>query len=294
MKKIILFLILTATVTSKAQFLNGGFENWSPITTYTTDTLPDLWWSLNCNTVKQTTDAIQGSLASKIQGYMSCGIAQGIMINGQFPATGNIIDAGTPISGKPSYITGFYKFTGAGTGDSAEAIVILKKFNTFTNRPDTISIGSTALPPVAAYTPFTVTINDLSPGIDPDSIIVIFNSSKYFSVDTITYLMPSLYIDKLTLPPNFTGLEEAESMLIRSVPYPNPAMENITIQLTAEEFVPYLSFFLYDVSGKLILNRAELKENKTMINCQELSKGTYFYLFRSEKQMISSGKFTVN
>ncbi|MDQ3046163.1 MAG: T9SS type A sorting domain-containing protein [Bacteroidota bacterium] len=294
MKKIFLFLILTATVTSKAQFLNGGFENWTPVTTYMTDTLPDQWWSLNCNTVKQTTDAAQGALATRIQGFMSCGIAQGMLINGQYPLSGNIIDAGTPVFGKPGFITGFYKFTGGAAGDSAEAIVILKKFNSFTGRHDTICMGSTALPPVSVYSPFTVNIIDLAPGINPDSILVIFNSSKYYSVDTINWEMPALYIDKLSLPPNFTGIEDQNILLMQSVPYPNPASENITIQLSSGKDVSKLSIVIYDVTGKLILSRAQLSENRTVINCQELIEGTYFYQFVSESQVISSGKFTVN
>lgn len=94
-KLIILFIPLVFCLVSGAQTLpNPGFESWTQQTYY--DTMPDQWWDEYCMTVTKTSDAYQGNYASKITGYLSCGIAPGVMINGPRPASGKIIDGGTP------------------------------------------------------------------------------------------------------------------------------------------------------------------------------------------------------
>lgn len=294
MKKLMTCLILVAAISLSAQTLsNPNFENWNTVSVYSTDTVPNQWYGMYCNTVHQTTDAYQGTYASRIQGYFMCGIAQGILINGQQPAGfGNIIEGGTPFTAKPSVITGFYKYTDVTGTDSAEVTIILKKFNTSTMNYDTVGIGIQPLPASNSYTLFTVNMNYLLPALTPDSIIIMFNSSKYYMWDSITYALPNLYIDRILLQESIlTGIDENSEFAIESSVYPNPFTDHSTLVIKGDlTALKNVQINIFDVTGKKVMAR-ELIQNS--IPLSGLSKGNYVYTISSSEKILSGGKIVV-
>ncbi|HEY0031421.1 MAG TPA: T9SS type A sorting domain-containing protein [Bacteroidia bacterium] len=296
MRKILFSLLLLTGFSINAQTLtNPNFENWGTSASYYTDTLPANWWPFYCNTVHPTTDSYQGLYATKIQGWFACGIAPGIMVNGQAPVNyGDFIESGTPFTSKPASISGFYKYTDVTSGDSAEVTIILKRYNTSTMKRDTIAYSTATLAPSAGYTVFTVNITDLMPGVSPDSIIIMFNSSKYYLFDMVTMALPTLYIDRIVLPETPTGIEEgSNSPLLLSGLYPNPFTAYSTMMIEGDlSNYHHLSLDVFDMSGKRVMSQT-VESNQVSISRDRLSKGSYIYQLKNEGTLISKGKFMI-
>lgn len=296
MKKLIIAFILLTGFSVNAQTVgNPNFENWTTPSTYTTDTLPLNWWSFYCNTVKPTMDAYSGTYATKIQGWFACGIAQGIMVNGTAPTMyGSFMDAGTPFTTKPAAISGYYKYTDVTAGDSAEVTIILKRYNTTTMQRDTVSYSTLALPATASYSLFTVPLNDLLPGVAPDSIIIMFNSSKHLLFDMTTMALPNLYIDRIVMPETTNNINENSTFLFASNLFPNPFSVSSTLVIDAEaDQLKSAVVSIYDVNGKKVNEIRNLTSNTVQIEQNSLSAGNYFYKVTSEVGLLASGKFIV-
>ncbi|MBA3970657.1 MAG: T9SS type A sorting domain-containing protein [Bacteroidetes bacterium] len=296
MKKILTILALIVAFGLNSQTLtNPNFESWGTSTTYYTDTLPNNWWPFYCNTVRPTTDSYQGTYATRIQGWFACGIAPGVLVNGQAPVDyGNYIESGTPFTSKPAAISGFYKYTDVTAGDSAEVTVILKRFNTFSMKRDTIAFSTKTLPPSASYSLFTVNLTDLMPGVMPDSIIIMFNSSKYYMFDMTTMALPALYIDRIVLPETPTGITENNNVLIGSVISPNPFSGEATLAIDADlSLYEKVSLQIFDTQGKKVMEIGNITTNIVTIHPEHLAKGSYVYCLSGNSALISKGKFII-
>jgi hypothetical protein len=295
MKKILTgLLIITGFGLSAQTLLNSDFENWNFTTTYAPDTVPNNWYAMYCNTVHQSTDALQGSFAPRIQGYFACGIAPGIMVNGHQPAGyGNIIEGGTPFTSKPAAINGSYKYTEVTEGDSAEVTIILKKFNAVTMKHDTVGIGVQSLGAAASYSAFTVNMNYLLPSLTPDSIIIMFNSSKYYLWDQVTMALPSLYIDMIKLPePGVAGISENNPSYFQSVVYPNPFSDHSELLIKGDlSSYKNLEMTLFDTAGRKVRS-TKITDNPVKLS--SLSSGNYIYKICDAENVIASGKISVN
>jgi len=295
MKKILIGLLMMTGISLSAQTLsNAGFESWNVAGSYSSDTLPSQWWSMYCNTTHQSSDAYQGDYATRIQGYFGCGIAQGIMVNGQKPDNYyNIIESGTPFTAKPISISGFYKYTDAEPGDSAEVTVILKKYNAATQTRDTVGLGTAALSATGSYTSFTVSINYLAPAETPDSIIIMFNSSKYNLVNMSTWVLPNLYIDRIALSQSVSvaGITENAATPFQSAVYPNPFSGSAAITVEGDlSKVSGLRLDVFDASGRKVWS-GDVAQNTVMIS--GIAKGNYMYTISSRERQFSAGKFIV-
>ncbi len=294
-KFLIAFLLLAGLSTNAQTLSNPNFESWGTATTYAADILPTNWWPFSCGTVMQTTDSYQGAFATRIQGWMGCGIAPGVLVNGQEPVVYcDFMGSGTPFTSKPSAISGYYKYTDVASGDSAEVTVILKKYNTATLKRDTIAYSTKTLGPSAGYSLFTVNISDLMPGVSPDSIIIMFNSSKYYMVDTITWNLPALYVDRINLPETPMSISENSNSLVSSVIFPNPFSENATLTIDVEiSQLNSSNLSIFDINGKKVMDLGSITSNIVQIQDKNLSKGSYFYQVKGNNQLITQGKFTV-
>ena len=296
MKKLLIAFLLLAGLSMNGQTItNPGFENWTTTSSYITDTLPTNWWSFFCNTVKQTTDACQGMYATKIQGMFSCGIAPGIMVNGQAPTNyGSFMESGTPFTSKPSTFSGYYKYNDQGTGDSAEVTVVLKRYNSTLMQRDTVAYSVKTLPATASYTLFTVNIDDLMPGVSPDSIIIMFNSSKHYMWNDSTWELPILYVDRINMAETPMSITENGNLLFQSFVYPNPFSETakLSIDATLSELESAI-LTIFDLNGKKVMDYGSITSNKLQIHQQNLSKGSYFYQITAKNEFISRGKFIV-
>lgn len=157
------------------EIINAGFENWD-----TTNNVPQNWSTKN-GEINQSTDRYSGSYAAVIWTWYNR--LSELLVNGKllpFPFADEIHKAGTPISVKPAYLKGVYKYTDVVSGDSAVAIVLLKKYDTIQNKIDTVGYGIKFLRPINTYTPFQVCITDMQPSVMPDSIVIAFSSSSNF------------------------------------------------------------------------------------------------------------------
>ena len=200
---------------AQTQLSNANFENWATADN-NTDSLAG-WSSSNAvvmypvRSLYKETDAFQGDFAAKVV-TAPFGFVQyttiGILVNGQaeFSYGGggggaNVAYAsggGTPISIKPTELRGFYKYETNAASDQGTAKVLLSRYNTTTNKRDTISYVSHTFPIQASYTPFTITLTDLMPGVVPDTITTIFSASNPATVPTNS-VFSSLYLDSITL-----------------------------------------------------------------------------------------------
>ena len=94
--------------------------------------------------------------------------------------------SGAPVNFKPASVTGFFKFPSPVSTDIAKGFVILKKFNTQLGISEEVGRGELEFNPTTTYTPFTIVVNDLQPGIMPDSIVVCFSSGMGYSWDAVS------------------------------------------------------------------------------------------------------------
>lgn len=189
-------------------------------------------------------------------------------------------------------IQGFYKFTDVQPGDSAEVTVILKRFNTTTQQRDTVAMGSIALPTSASYAMFSVNINDRIPNVAPDSIILIFNSSKYHLVDWNIGVLPSLYVDAIKLE-EASGTVELNTS-VHTLLFPNPFTETATLAIQTEHIgMNELVLEVYDTQGRLVFALEGITAGFVEIDRNGLVSGNYFYLLKNENAVFASGKMTV-
>jgi PKD repeat protein len=202
-------------VMAQTQLPNANFENWATADNNTDSTAG--WSSSNAvvmypvRSLYKETDAFQGDFSAKVV-TAPFGFVQyttiGMLVNGQaeFSYGGggggaNVEYAsggGTPISIKPSELRGFYKYETNSAADQGMAKVLLSRYNTTTNKRDTVSYVSHTFPIQASYTPFTITLTDLMPGVMPDTITTIFSASNPATVPANS-VFSSLYLDSITL-----------------------------------------------------------------------------------------------
>jgi len=280
-------LILAIFCELKSQDLpNAGFEDWniSP-----GDTVPKNW-STSTYGAGSSTDSYSGGYAAVVWNWYS--YAEGIMVNGNTENMYNIIKAGTPISGKPTKLTGFYKYEDIMLdSDSAVVIVILKNYNTTLNKIDTVGYGKKLLGPANFYTSFQVDIKDMQPGVLPDSIVIAF----YSSVDAFCSTDPNcsyLYIDDLTLDTQ-TGIINIDDIFETSRIYPNPAKRLLNIEYQAEKSSDKLLFKLMDISGNIVGVADNINDGRLVMNVSILSSGQYLLQIIENNQLIETRKIEV-
>lgn len=275
MKTFIVGFLLALSFTVNSQILNGDMEAY----TFTAfDTVPTNWTvrSPYGSIVGQTSDAHSGNYAFAINTWYFYGYD--MMVNGYLDQNDflfNWIKGGTPVTGKPIGLKGFYKYTETLVTDSAMAKVILKKWNTTLNKADTIAFGEVRLPPTNTYTNFEIAIHDYSVGVQPDSVVIYFVSH-----DPNNFGIPPnnnarfLYIDDLSLL-HPVGINETQKANSVSVYNSNNELNIINSDLKV------FSVSVYSIDGKYILEK-EITEKKTKINITDLYKGIYIIKTKGE------------
>jgi PKD repeat protein len=208
-------LFLGATAMAQSQLPNANFENWS--TDVDSHDSLNGWSSSNpvvmypVLSLRKVTDAQQGTYAAKVTtapfGFVQYSTL-GVLVNGnaEFSYGGGgggsnveyVSGGGTPISIKPSELKGYYKYITGSPSDKGLAKVLVTKYNTTTNKRDTVSYATYSLLPQATYTAFTIPLPDLMPGTNPDTITTIFYSSD-ISTLAPNGVFSDLFLDSLTL-----------------------------------------------------------------------------------------------
>ena len=211
--------------------------------------------------------------------------AEGFAVNGSLNGSWNLTKAGTPISDKPVKMTGFYLYDTTNTyseDDSALASVMLKKYNTTTQSYDTVGYGKIHLPATGnTYVPFEININDLAPGIDPDSVVVYFQSSlNGFCSNASNGNCLYLYVDDLNFEFSPLGEDELENTDLGSV-YPNPVSEQLMLDKLSKDVT---LIEITDITGKTWI-RQEIGSFK-QVNINQLLPGAYIVNLYSESGAI--------
>lgn len=298
----ITIILLYAFVYSIAQSLpNNGFENWDTTGIY--PVLND--WTTSNETyayvegggivVERTNDSHSGAFAARIgTAYMGfvgaatpCFIVNGdFEYANSFPFPPDYMTAGTPINQKISVLHGYYKYqTNMATSGSAH--VFLKRYNTDTGMTEMVGYGTTQLPPQANYTAFQVPVEDLIPGVIPDSIVVAFQSFDFSGISN-TNLSATLFVDAISLI-GTTDVENVATPLARI--YPNPTSENLWIESVD---MKYVEVRLFSISGREI--RRMYYENfplKYSLEMSDLEKGAYILEIKRGDELVFVEKVLV-
>lgn len=265
-----LFILLLFPALSFSQLLNGGMENYA----FGSDTIPQDWsvdsyWSTR---VGQSTDAHGGNFSFAINTWYN--YSPGMMVNGTAPSPSLLFDwvlAGTPISYKPARLSGFYKYTDTVPGDSAIVKVLLKKWNASLNKIDSLAFGTKKLSFAGSWTQFDLDINDLAPGINPDSLVIFFMTFDYLAgiqgpcnASDCRFL----YLDDLSLEGVLSAAETEPGDPIRFTYADNEiSITNLSgSKFTIEVFSP---------DGKRVVQQ-EFSSGQAKISLDGFSNGIYF------------------
>lgn len=200
-----------------------------------------------------STDAQSGNFSLSVWNWYY--YARGYAMNGAPNFETQAYKSGTPYTQKAIKLHGFYHYDTVDTytdDDTALVAVLLKKYNTSTQSVDTVGYGVAYLfyqNPADGFAPFEVVINDIQPGIQPDSIVVLVKSSTsgfcsnmssgyclYFTVDNLSLETP-------------LGLTDIDGKKIKPEIYPNPSDGNFTVDFLSGGME---SIRIMGIDGKLI------------------------------------------
>lgn len=200
----------------------------------------------------------------------------GILINGDF--TLSVADTakfplvgGTPMTTVKNKLWGLYNFAAADSTDSATFVVAFKKFNTTTQEPEAVAMGTVYLGDKGpGLHPFTVDIQTLN-AMTPDSVVVTIASSKngnfqqggVFTIDFVSFSQPL----------SVTTVEKT----FKASAYPNPAREHLLVETDINAF----NYRITDAAGKTVLGGTSA-QGSTTIPVSGLSQGYYILNIEGE------------
>jgi hypothetical protein len=186
---------------------------------------------------------------------------------------------GTPYTQKAMKLNGYYRYDTSYTqtnADTAIVAVLLKKYNTSLSKVDTIGYGITYLtsysPSDNSFAPFEVIINDLQPGIQPDSIVVFMQSSLngFCAMSTAGECL-YLNIDNLSLETPL-GITDVKGNKIVPKIFPNPTNNDFSIKFTADEIS---SVKIYSITGNLVHQLTQHDSPLLNISLNNFDEGMY-------------------
>jgi hypothetical protein len=269
----IMFIIISFVGTSQ-NVNNSSFEHWliggfvqRPLGWSTSNefTATQGTYSVSSDTLRHDS-FLSAKIVSVPVGFSGQPYA-GFVVNGFMLADGNndfgkIIDAGEPFPHRPLSLKGYYRYESSSPiEDWAHAYVILKHYDSATGTRDTIGIGSVKiLGPSTTFKEFTVPINYLIKGLEPDSIVVAFYSSDPISPN----LGGKLWVDKISFD-YITDLPEPLEKDIAEI-VPNPVTDFFSI-LNFE----VKNLRITDVTGRTVLESDQGED----VDISHLPAGTY-------------------
>lgn len=300
MKSLITFILslLLGSALAQTQIPNGGFEEWTPNSTNIYyEPGGDFWATLNPLatlggpvTVSRTTDAYSGEYAAQLESKLWGDLLiSGLLVSGNFIANPPSISNGQPFTDKPSKFIGWYKYTPI-NGDSAGVAAILTRYNAEAGQQDTIAKAINAITEnVQTYTQFVFDFDYLLPGIDPDTIIIVFSSSgdagNFQGQDGSTLLLDDI------------SLEYPSGLLERLLPeftvkaFPSPAAEWVSFQFDTEQ-PEQLICYVYTLDGRLIRSFSP-KDKEYQMDVSTWQQSKYILQVFKENRLVSSAKFIV-
>jgi hypothetical protein len=204
--------------------------------------------------------------------------------NEMAPPPTNLLD-GMPFTDRPARFRAWYKYFSV-NHDSCDMYAILYKWNSQLHRRDTIGYAwNTDSLIVPEYTlldiPFIYFMEE-----DPDTISIIFASSAAGDLFE-GQIGSTLFVDDISLELS-NGMEMLFMSEIRSVVYPNPANDLVTIELS--EPVKNGRLVIHSVNGQE-LARMDFSGDKVTTGIKNFPEGIYTYQLIRGNQIISTGRF---
>lgn len=199
-------------------------------------------------------------------------------------ATINLLEAsitgGIDFTDRPDSLTGWYKYIPVGA-DAGNIVGIL-----FNATRDTIATA-VFFPAgtVSTYTFFKAAFEYRIPDAVDTAVFILASSGP-----TGGQVNTKMYIDDLNLVyDNTVGVDNVPTMERIGV-YPNPASENIHVDMAG---IQNASISIFDVTGKKVADY-ELESRVTRINVSTLAKGLYVYQLNNQNNgVIKTSKFIV-
>lgn len=195
----------------------------------------------------------------------------------------NSVKIGTPFPHRPDKLTGYYAFQSV-AGDSCWIALFFSKWNTSTNKRDTLAFSefvSNQSTGFSAYTQFELPINFINSDI-PDTMGILMCSSKggYEVFPPVGQPGTTLIVDSLTFYYNNAGINELQDDFILF--QTNEDNINLSVKDALKESA---SVKVFDASGKLIESRELTQgDNKFYMNARP---ATYLFQIESVKGSFS-------
>ena len=294
-KKLLLVSLFSGIISANAQqVLNPGFENW-------TAGNPNGWGSFSqmlaplgitgTNLEVQTATAHSGTSAVLLtnQTVPLVGVVAGTICTGPMtldPTTGRVTFLGQPYTFRPTSLDFWYQYVPATPlGDTAYALALFTKWNTTTNKRDTLGGAGSNLFDAATYTQNVMPVFWMVPTTVPDSVLVLFISS----IAGTAPVGSALYIDDVnfTLP---VGIQSLDLIKGEFTLYPNPASSELNLVANDETAKTVV---ISDITGRKI-TELELTNKQAKISLINYSEGVYFYsMLDANNTVLHTSKFVV-
>lgn len=291
MKKILQIFAVTLLMgnIANAQVPNGGFENW-------TSTEANAWVSTNGLTffgnpqsVYKSTDAHSGSFACEINTVNITNKPPGTNIPDYTGSIflGKLVNF-TPKMGasskyRPDKLVFWHKYMPKGK-DTAVALITLTRWNTTTNKTDTVGLGIAFITDsTSIYKKTEINVNYFDTKV-PDTLIVLFASSTI----TANKAGSKLIIDDVDITGGNTGIVVTEMTQLEI--YPNPAKHLINLNLTNIDKNVLIT--ITDMQGKNIYIKEHNGGSHSTIQTSTFAPGVYIINVICDKKVLTK-KFII-
>jgi len=306
MKKtfVLLFLLSFTSIAFSQALVNPSFETWTsfvasggvgeyPTGWTTTDSITKA--NGGVESAWKGTDFYDGSYCLHLKtsqitylGFPITGPA--IATNGKVNMVGAsfIFTEGSADTNRARYYSGRYKYTPAASTDSGLVSVFFLKRNG-ANR-DTIAVGITSLEPSTSYRQFMVMMNFRDWTRQPDTSLILIQSSKGTINGATVALGSELVVDSLNAT-GFVGIDELPGDVKSFSVYPSPASSFIILDAELRNQTT-LSYDIFDQSGRLIRS-GKMSTLKETIDVADLAVGNYIVKLNSNGKTVTAKQFAV-
>ena len=257
--KIILGIILFSSI-GFSQIPNAGFESW-------TNGNPDNWSTTNnpqFTTITQTNDSHSGSYAAK-----------GTVASFSTITVSPILLDKFAYNGRPSSLTGYYKFT---SSNSDTLVIVAATYKGNVGISGGVFHTSTS---VSSYTQFTASlIYDATDNPDSAAISISIDpvanphSGSEFYIDDLSFSNATAVNNKIKIPFAFSLKQN----------YPNPFNPSTMIEYQIPRR-SYVVLSIYNILGSKIVDLVNEEESSGIYsiqyNASNLPSGIYYYVIQA-------------
>ena len=194
---------------------------------------------------------------------------------------------GFPCATRPANLTGYFKFNRVG-GDTAGILMMMTKWNTTTQRRDTLNnITYDITSNASGWTMFSVPIT-YAYGENPDTVLIgagIANSHQH--IGTLFTVDDFAFTGNVAI-----GINEQQKNAATVTVFPNPFNDEATLNITNIQ-LKKATLEIYDVLGNRVRVMENISGNNIIINREGLNDGIYFYHLINDNAIVATGKMSI-